>query len=176
MIPNKPEERVVWQGTPSPLVNLPLYLLLFLGAVLATAGLVWLRGRAGGEPAPDVGPVVTWLIAAAWAICLIVALAAYVKLRATKYTVTSERLRLTTGLFSTETDDIELRRVRDLSVRCPFFLRLLGLGDVVVVSTDRTNPTVTLHAVPRPHDLQGTLRTLVEAMIARYGVGEIDMV
>ncbi|HEX9670695.1 MAG TPA: PH domain-containing protein [Thermoanaerobaculia bacterium] len=169
MIPNKPEERVVWQGTPSPLVNLPLYLLLFLGAVLATAGLLWLRGRGGG-------PVVPWLIAAAWAICLLVALAAYVKLRATKYTVTSERLRLTTGIFSTETDDIELRRVRDLSVRCPFFLRLLGLGDVVVISTDRTNPTVTLHAVPRPHDLQGTLRTLVEAMIARYGVGEIDMV
>ena len=169
MIRDKPEERVVWQGTPSPLVNLPLYLLLFLGAVLATAGLVWLRSCGGG-------PFVPWLIAAAWAICLIVALAAYVKLRATKYTVTSERLRLTTGLFSTETDDIELRRVRDLSVRCPFFLRLLGLGDVVVVSTDRTNPTVTLHAVPRPHDLQGTLRTLVEAMIARYGVGEIDMV
>jgi membrane protein YdbS with pleckstrin-like domain len=169
MIPNKPEERVVWQGTPSPLVNLPLYLLLFLGAVLATAGLLWLRGRGGGIAVP-------WLIAAAWTICLLVALAAYVKLRATKYTVTSERLRLTTGLFSTETDDIELRRVRDLSVRCPFFLRLLGLGDVVVVSTDRTNPRVTLHAVPRPHDLQGTLRTLVEAMIARYGVGEIDMV
>ena len=169
MIPNKPEERVVWQGTPSPLVNLPLYLLLFLGAVLATAGLVWLRGRGGG-------PVVAWLIVAAWAICLLVALVAYVKLRATKYTVTSERLRLTTGLFSTETDDIELRRVRDLSVRCPFFLRLVGLGNVVVVSTDRTNPTVTLHAVPRPHDLQGTLRTLVEGQIARYGVGEIDMV
>lgn len=169
MIPNKPEERVVWQGTPSPLVNLPLYLLLFIGAVLATAGLVWLRSR-------DGGPFVSWLIAAAWAICLIVALAAYVKLRATKYTVTSERLRLTTGLFSTETDDIELRRVRDLLVRCPFFLRLLGLGNVVVVSTDRTNPTVTLHAVPRPHDLQGTLRTLVEGQIARYGVGEIDMV
>ncbi len=169
MIPNKPEERVVWQGTPSPLVNLPLYLLLVLGAVLATAGLIWLRGRGGG-------PVVTWLIVAAWAICLLVALVAYVKLRATKYTVTTERLRLTTGLFSTETDDIELRRVRDLSVRCPFFLRLLGLGNVVVVSTDRTNPTVTLHAVPRPHDLQGTLRTLVEGQIARYGVGEIDMV
>ena len=169
MIPNKPEERVVWQGTPSPPVNLPLYLLLFLGAVLATAGLVWLRGRGGG-------PVVAWLIVAAWAICLLVALVAYVKLRATKYTVTSERLRLTTGLFSTETDDIELRRVRDLSVRCPFFLRLVGLGNVVVVSTDRTNPTVTLHAVPRPHDLQGTLRTLVEGQIARYGVGEIDMV
>jgi membrane protein YdbS with pleckstrin-like domain len=169
MIPNKPEERVVWQGTPSPLVNLPLYLLLLLAAVLATAGLLWLRGRGGGA-------VVGWLIVAAWAICLLVALVAHLKLRSTKYTVTSERLRLTTGLFSTETDDIELRRVRDLAVRCPFFLRLVGLGNVVVVSTDRTNPTVTLHAVPRPHDLQGTLRTLVEGQIARYGVGEIDMV
>jgi len=169
MIPNKPEERVVWQGTPSPLVNLPLYLLLFLGAVLATAGLLWLRGRGGGA-------VVGWLIVAAWAICLLVALAAYVKLRATKYTLTSERLRVTTGIFSTETDDIELRRVRDLVVRCPIFLRLLGLGDVVVTSTDRTNPVLTLHAVPRPHDLQGTLRTHVNEQLARYGVGEIEMV
>ncbi|MGH9361214.1 MAG: PH domain-containing protein, partial [Thermoanaerobaculia bacterium] len=120
--------------------------------------------------------VIPWLIVAVWAVCLVVALVAYVKLRATKYTLSSERLRVTTGIFSTETDDIELRRVRDLVVRCPFFLRLLGLGDVVVTSTDRTNPVLTLHAVPRPHDLQGTLRTHVNEQLARYGVGEIDMV
>ncbi|HEX5760065.1 MAG TPA: PH domain-containing protein [Thermoanaerobaculia bacterium] len=171
----RPAEVTVWRGTPSPLVNLPLDLLLLLAAVLATAGLLWLRGRDGGGTVRDAAAVIPWLIVAVWAVCLLVGLVAHVKLRATKYTITSERLRVTTGLLSTDTDDVELRRVRDLPVRCPLFLRLAGLGDVVVVSTDRTNPVVTLHAVPRPHDLQGTLRRLVEEQVVRHGVGEIDV-
>ena len=41
-------ERMVWRGSPSQTVNLPVYLLLGIGLVVSTAGLLFLR--AGTAP------------------------------------------------------------------------------------------------------------------------------
>ena len=161
-------ETTVWQGTPSPLLNLPVDLLLLLGALLATVALLALRAAS-----PEGAPAVPWLILLAWLLCGGVSLARHVKRRSTRYVLTSERLRITTGILSTRTEEIELRRVRDLAVHRPFLLRLLGLGNVEVMSADVSTPQVVLHAVPHPDDLQSTIRAHVQQMVARYGLREI---
>ena len=57
--------------------------------------------------------VYPWIIVAIWVLCGIGALVTYLKMSTTKYVLTTERLRVTTGMLSTVTQDLELRRVRD---------------------------------------------------------------
>jgi uncharacterized membrane protein YdbT with pleckstrin-like domain len=170
-------EQTVWQGTPSLLAELPRVLLQAVAAVLATIGL---RALAHATPRPEVGArdptrIFTWLTAGVWIAWAIAALAAPLRTRATRYLLTTERLRITTGLLSTATEDIELRRVRDLSVIRPFLLRLLGLGHVVLMSDDRTAPRITLRAVRAPDALQSTIRDLVQRLYQRLGVRQVDV-
>jgi uncharacterized membrane protein YdbT with pleckstrin-like domain len=169
-------EQTVWQGRPSALVDLPFYLTLLVGAALASVAVLFLLPAT--EPSPDATSTANlfgWVLAALWIGCIALALGRWVVRRATRYVLTTERLRITTGVLSTVTEDIELRRVRDSSVARPFFLRLVGLGDVRLTSADSTAPRVTLHAVRDPDRLQETIRHLVEGLIRRHGVREIDL-
>lgn len=170
-------EKIVWQGRPSALADLPFHLLLVVGGVLATLGLLFmLPGSAASVAERDVtARVFQWIIAGVWVLVVFLILARAVARRSTRYLLTSERLRVTTGLLSTDTEELELRRVRDTGITKPFLLRLLGLGDVRILSADPSHPRVTLHAVRNPDVLQGTIRKLVERLIRKHGVREIDV-
>ena len=174
--PPPESEPVVWRGTPSARADLPSYVALLLGAVVATAGLVFLA-RAGdnGGGERTLGDLVPWLVAFVWVACLGAALALYLRSRATRYTLTAERLRVTTGLLSTTTQEIELRRVRDTVVVQPFLLRLLGLGHVTLMSADASTPRATLKSVPDPQALQSTIRSFVQGAYRDGRVREIDV-
>lgn len=68
--------------------------------------------------------------------------------RHTTYELTTERLRVTHGIFSLEVDDIELYRIKDIHVRQPLLQRLCGLGSIVIWSSDVTLPRCRIHAQP----------------------------
>ena len=178
MIPETGDtEKIVWQGTPSALVDLPYHLLLVTGAVLATLGLLFILPASTDSVAErdTTARMFQWVIAGVWVLVVLLMLGRSLARRATKYVLTTERLRVTTGFFSTTTEDLELRRVRDTGVSRPFLLRLVGLGDVRILSADQSHPRVTLHAVRDPDALQGNIRALVESLIRRHGVREIDV-
>jgi uncharacterized membrane protein YdbT with pleckstrin-like domain len=171
-------EQTVWRGTPSLLAELPRVLGQAAVAAVATVGL---RALAHGTPHPEIGArdptrIFTWLTAGVWIAWALAALTAPLRARATRYVLTTERLRVTTGLLSTTTEDVELRRVRDLTVMRPFFLRLLGLGHVMVVSADSSTPRVVLRAVRDPDGLQSKIREIVQALYVRFGMREIEMI
>ena len=173
-----PAERTVWTGSPSPLVDLPSYVALLVGAVVLTAGLLVLRAGAGPPQVvgdPDPRRVFLWLVAAVWGATAVGVLALWLRSRSVRYVLTTERLRVTTGLVSTTTEDLELRRVRDSSVRRPALLRLFGLGDVALVAGDSTTPRVTIRAVRDPDGLQSTIRANVQEGYARWRVREFDV-
>ena len=174
-VPAPSTEQQVWQGRPSALVDLPFYLVLVVGAALATLGILFLLPAA--EPSPEATTTANlfgWAIGGLWVGAVVLAFGRWLVRRATRYVLTTERLRITTGLLSTVTEDIELRRVRDSSVVRPFFLRIVGLGDVRLRSADTTAPDVHLDAVRNPDQLQETVRNLVETLIRRHRVREID--
>lgn len=169
-------EHVVWQGRPSALVDLPFLVVLVCGAVLASIGLLAILPAAdAGTDANTNARVFSWVLGGIWVLVVFLALARWLVRRSTRYVLTSERLRVTTGLLTTTTEDMELRRVRDSGVVRPFFLRIVGLGDVRITSADPSHPRVTLHAIRDPDGVQERLRTLVEGLIRRHGVREIDV-
>lgn len=109
-----------------------------------------------------------WLHVACWLFCwlivpIFISLWKILENRSRVYQLTSERLRITEGIFSKRTDQLELYRVKDQTFIQPFMLRLFGKGNIVLNTTDATTPTVTLEGIPANPELRDRLRGAVEA-------------
>ncbi|HBS28070.1 MAG TPA: hypothetical protein DEB06_01155 [Phycisphaerales bacterium] len=95
--------------------------------------------------------------------------------RCTKFVLTSQRLRLEDGILSRRFDDIELYRVKDITLDQPFIQRLVGLGTIRLLTSDASHPTLTLPAIASPMEVRDTIRQQVELMRRERGVRELDV-
>jgi uncharacterized membrane protein YdbT with pleckstrin-like domain len=152
--PAPDDEKSLWQGSPSQIINLPLYLLCGLigGALVGAAFL--LAGQLG---------VVAWALAGAAVIPLGFALIRWIRTRCRRFELTTQRLIVSEGVLSRRTDEVELYRVKDYALVEPLSLRFFGLGNMVVTTTDDANLTVTIRAVPGVRALRDQLRKHAEA-------------
>ena len=106
---------------------------------------------------------------------LFLSLARYLRTRFTRIEITSERIRITVGVFSRRMDELELYRVKDTSVIEPFLLRVVfGLGHLVLRTSDLSNALLVIPALPDVRQLREELRGCVEKIRAAKGVREID--
>ena len=167
----------MWQGSPSQTVNLPVYLMLGLALIVTTVGLLFLRAGTAPSATTELNArsVYPWIIVAIWLLCGIAALMSYLKVSTTKYVLTTERLRVTTGILSTMTEDLELRRVRDSIIVKPFWARVAGLGDVQILSAESSTPRVVLHAIRDPDGVQTMIRSNVQTQWSRFGVRQMEL-
>ncbi len=74
------------------------------------------------------------------------------------YMVTSERLRITRGLFGRDRQDIELVRLQDIDHKQNLSERVLNLGDVIIHSHDPASPEVTLRNITNPMEVHEVIR------------------
>ena len=161
------EEKPVWQGNPSQLLNLHIFLMcLLLGGVLLFAAIYFRQNLSAPWP---------YVIGGLALIPFGVALARYLQTKFWRYELTSERLRIRQGVLSRRTDEIELYRVKDYVLSEPFALRMFGLGDIVLTTTDDANRTVLLKAVRRPTSLRDEIRRHVEVRRQVKGVRITEM-
>ncbi|MHB1005099.1 MAG: PH domain-containing protein [Chloroflexota bacterium] len=167
------EERVVWQGSPSQWLNFGAYLLAGIGALILLGAIAW----AGTSPSALGGNAgaVQLILAAFLLVPVGYALRQFLVLKTTIYTVTTERIRIARGIFSKRTDDLELYRVDDMVVLQPFLLRLVGRGDVIAISSDRTTPQSVVRAVYHPVELRDQMRPHIEACRLRKRTRVLDM-
>lgn len=100
---------------------------------------------------------------------------AWLSLRATRITLTSQRLRIKTGVLNTHVEELELYRVRDSSLAQSFWQRMVGIGDVVLDTTDVSTPRVVLRHLKRSETMRETLRAQVERVRRVQKVREIEM-
>lgn len=133
---------------------------------------VW---RGGPSHVINLGPYILcvlfcWLIVPAF-----IGLWKYLQVRTTRYELTTQRLRVRTGVLSRETQDMELYRVRDYTVQQSFLYRLFSIADLVMETSDKTNPRIILRAVPNAEALMDQVREQVEQMRQTRGVREIDV-
>ena len=81
--------------------------------------------------------------------------------RSTRYRITSERITIVKGIISRESDDIQLIRVEDVQFSQGVIHRLLGVGNVRVLSTDKGSPDVIIDGVENPVEFKEMLWNLV---------------
>ncbi|MEI9999343.1 MAG: PH domain-containing protein [Verrucomicrobiota bacterium] len=160
------EEEILWRGHPSQVLNLHIY--LFWVIILVVAGAILLA----------VADSDLWGLGIL-GVVLLVALAqcgwAWFQLHATEYIVSTQRVRVISGFFSKEIEEIELFRVKDTMARQSFLLRLFGLGTITILSSDEHHPRLVLSGVPRAVDLRERLRQEVMMLRQRFGVRELDV-
>lgn len=82
----------------------------------------------------------------------------------TRYVITTQRIRIITGLLSRSREDIELIRIQDLDQRQRFGQRLLGIGTIYIDSADPSMPHTELKNIRHPLEVHEIVRT---AMLAQ---------
>jgi uncharacterized membrane protein YdbT with pleckstrin-like domain len=111
-----------------------------------------------------------WLI-----VPIFIALTRYLQTKNHVFELTSERLKITEGVFSKVTETLELYRVKDIEVRQPFIYRLLGVENILVNTSDLSSPIIRLEAIPKSVGLADKLRNQVEIIRAQKNVRELDI-
>jgi uncharacterized membrane protein YdbT with pleckstrin-like domain len=140
------DEKLLFKGHPSPFINFGAFLLygvlLIGGAVGAALVSAWLWVLAG---VALVAMLIQWLV-----------------IRCRVYEVTTERLRLTTGILTRRTDEMELYRVQDVTLIEPLTARLLGLGTIRLATMDPSTPNLDLEYIRGARELREDLRKSIE--------------
>ena len=98
----------------------------------------------------------------------------YLNTRFTKYELDSQRLKIKKGILSQNIEETELYRVKDYSIFKPFFLRLFGLGHLVLTTSDKNNKYVRLVAIKDTEKVKDIIRNHVEKARKRTGTKEVD--
>ena len=157
----KPEETLIWRGSPSQWTNFGAFLL----SLLVSAGIVAVYYLT------EVGP----LVLVALVLPLGYMLGRWLVTRSILYEITTERIRFSTGIFSRRSSELELYRVRDYNVVKPFLLRLVGRGNIFLETADRSTPEFVMHAIPDTDGLKDEIRTHTEIMRQRRGVRDLEI-
>ena len=91
-----------------------------------------------------------------------------------KYELTTERLKTRHGVINKKMDELELYRVRDYKFDQPIFLRLFGLGNITLQTSDQATPVVIIRAIRDGEALREQIRTAVEDCRVKKRVREVD--
>lgn len=158
-VPTAPAESILWKGHSSQWLHFWYYLFCI---VLAAACLVGAAFTGGLAAAGLVIPLGLWIVR--WWMT-----------KTTHYELTTQRLRKTTGILNRKLDELELYRVKDYSMEQPFMLRVLGLGNLAILTSDASTPEVELRAVADVEGLREKLRQAVQTERDRKRVREMDV-
>jgi membrane protein YdbS with pleckstrin-like domain len=162
------EEEELWSGHPSQVLNMHIF--IFWAIVLAIALVVAITIVMGES---QFWSVVLFGIVAV--VALVNIAIAYIHLRTIEYVVTTQRVRVISGIFGKDIQEIELFRVKDTLAHQTFFLRLFGLGTITILSGDERHPRLVLSGVPKALELRERLRQEVMTLRQRFGVREMDV-
>ena len=141
------DEKAIFQGSPSQVLNWGVFAGCILGGLFL---------------------LVLCFIFHWWAFLLLLPVPAsiaawkWLEIRSRVYELTTERIKTSQGIFTRRTDELELYRVKDVTLVEPFFLRLCGLGNIVITTNDASTPNLTIPAVRGVRELREELRKNVE--------------
>lgn len=158
-----PAESILWSGHTSQWVHFWFYFFcVLLAAGIVVAGTLSLIAGGALLYAALVVPAVMWLVR--WWVT-----------KCTTYELTSQRLRIRTGVFSRRVDELELYRVKDYAMEQPFLLRLVGLGNLTMITSDATHSQISMLAIPDVESVREKLRAAVQTERDRKRVRELDV-
>ena len=103
------------------------------------------------------------------------ALVYYFRTKCKVFELTTQRFKITSGVFTKVTETLELYRVKDIETRQPFFSRLVGIENVQMTTSDASSPIVLIDAIPSTVGFADKLRHQVELIRQQKRVREIDI-
>ena len=117
-----------------------------------------------------LGLVIWGVLLTPFGIGLLLLLRAWYLVASTRYRLTSQRLFVQRGVIAKALEEVELFRVKDVTLTQGILDRMLGTGTVVVLSTDDSAPRLEIQGVLNPLDAKEKIRTAFRAARQREGV------
>jgi membrane protein YdbS with pleckstrin-like domain len=162
-------EETVWRGSVSQWKNFGFFVLQVL--LVAAIVILFMMGQRQSAEVGNFAPYILILLA----VPIFIAGKRYLQTKYKVYELTSERLKMSDGVFSKVTDTLELYRVKDIEMRQPFLYRLCGIENVQLNTSDTSSPFVLIQAIPHHVGLGDKIRNQVELIRQQKGVREIDV-
>jgi uncharacterized membrane protein YdbT with pleckstrin-like domain len=151
------EENILWKGSPSQWLNLgPFTISAILAAGIIGGGLFFPPAFAG---------LLLPILYAVWK---------YLSVRTRVYELTSERLKISSGVINQHVDEIELYRVKDSQLLRTWWMRLTSLASVHLDTSDRSMPQLVIPAIRGGMEMRELLRKQVEIQRDKKRVRELD--
>ena len=162
-------EETVWRGNVSQWKNFGFFVLqVFIAAAII---ILFVMVRRQSSEVSNFAPYILILLA----VPIFIAGNRYLQTKCKVYELTSERLKMSEGVFSKVIDTLELYRVKDIETRQPFAYRLCCIENVQLNTSDTSSPFVLLEAIPHHVGLGDKIRNQVETIRQQKGVREIDV-
>src|SRR4051794_23889719 len=162
-------EEVYYQGSPMVRGNLgKIFFWALFGLALIAAPVVYYF-----VTNPRHFPI--WWVSALFVVAgLIMLFIPYLIVKSVRYRITNYRIDFERGIFGKKIDTLELWHVEDIRFDQSFVDRLMGVGNLLVVSSDETTPQLHMHGLPNPRPLFETLKQRVIAVKRSRGVLKMD--
>ena len=80
----------------------------------------------------------------------------------TKYTLTTEKLLVETGIFNRDEEEIRLYRIMDMTLKRSFWQRLFGVGTIHCCTADKSSPELDIRWIKDAANVKDLLSDLVE--------------
>src|SRR5689334_16325653 len=161
-------EETLWKGTPSPKVLIGRVAGLIVIVIAIPWAAHWLAAHNNAIDQQDrIRNAGWWVMGIVFVIQLVRLGIALMRIRSTQYTITTQRILIEHGVLSKSLNEIDLRTVDDTQFYQSFIARILGIGNVTLISTDKEEPVLVLHSVPDPRNLRETIRTNAYRMSQR---------
>ena len=158
-------EQTIWRGTPSAALLFGKIVRLVIAAIglplLLVYGYDWLLDAR--HSLSDKDPKVMsagWIIIAAILLYKVGALLfELARIKSTIYTLTNQRINIESGLTTKSVQDIDLRYIDDTEFFQGLYDRLLGIGNVTVVSSDKEAPRFVMRGIKDPRTVRELIRS-----------------
>lgn len=161
--PDHASERDLWSEYPSMRTALPgIVASILIGTILIVV-LQYL---------PFAGHKTLQLIITGIVVLLVLAdiLRHYIRLHSIRYRLTTQRIFITHGLVNKRTDEVELEKYKDIFVNQDFWDNLVGCGDIEVITSDVTNPTIRIIDIRDPIAKKETIRAAARERKSLLGI------
>ncbi|NDD27343.1 MAG: zinc-ribbon domain-containing protein [Proteobacteria bacterium] len=152
-VPPLPAEQEVWSGAMSLKGMLTWgWVLAFVLPVPIVGGAFYMRARFEGQ---------AWLLSLVSLLPLAVFACKLMVARSTHFRLTTERITVVSGIFSRTSVDLQLIRVADVQFFQSLLGRLLDVGDIRLLTTDKAAPDLVIPGVDQPADFKEKIWNLV---------------
>lgn len=143
-------EKDLWHGRESWKAAYPPLALVILATIAAAvaAKLIW----------PALWYPVWWVLLAGAAVAVFILLRGGWKVASSSYRITTQRLFIRRGVLSQSVDQTELLRVDDVKMRQSLLQRILNIGNIEVISSDRTDEHLKITNVAEPAQVTEHIR------------------
>ena len=94
----------------------------------------------------------------------------------TKYSLSKERIFRNMGLFITRYDQIMLFRITDVRVSVSLWQRLFGVGTVILISKDDSQPILKIHNVRFPLYVKERIHMRVQEVRDELGIKPTEFI